>query len=148
MGEFSFVSVGPIPPTGTITAGKDRRINPVTKDYIRTANGEWQEDRTSETALLIALSIELGASIFDPDQGTAIPKALRDGTLTEVDFLQSETVRVGGDLQKAGLIADLVVTVRDRNRRPLVDEAGRATVHTVWRDLAAGSPITATFTPR
>lgn len=131
----------------SITGGLDRLIDPTTRDYVRDGAGGWVETADSRTIMLGALSIELGASPFDPDHGTAIAQRFRDGTLTEMEFVQAETVRVGEDLAREGILSDLVVTIRDELGRPLVDESGRNVVHTSWRDLASGSPIDQTFTP-
>lgn len=133
---------------GAITGGKDRLIDPTTKDYVRTANGEWAETADSRTSMLIQLSVEVGASAFDPEHGTAIPARMRDGSLVEPEFVQAETIRAGGLLVDAGVISDLRVAVRDENDAPLLDESGRFVCKTSWTDLASGSPINSAFSPR
>lgn len=132
----------------SLISGLDRLIDPVTRDYVRTANGEWVETQDSRTIMLISLSVELGASPFDPEHGTSVAAAVRSGSLTSPEFLQAETVRVGADVAAEGVLSDLVVTVRDRDGNELRDQSGRLIVKTQWRDLGSGSPIDATFTPR
>jgi hypothetical protein len=131
--------------TSDLSGGSDRVIDPVTRDYVRTANGEWAETADSRTIMLIALSIRLGRSPFDPSHGTAIGDQIQAGILASPEFLQAETVRVGLELAREGVISDLVVSVRDEQNRPLVDDSGRARVRTQWRDLASGSPIDTNF---
>ncbi|HKQ65969.1 MAG TPA: hypothetical protein VJZ73_13225 [Methylomirabilota bacterium] len=128
--------------------GRDRMLDPFTGDYIRTANGEWAETSDSRTIMLISLSVRLGESPFDPSHGTSIHRRLKSGIVLSTDFLQAETVRVGEDLRQEGVLSDLVVTVRDQDGNKLRDETGRLIIRTQWRDLASGSPIDATFTPR
>lgn len=128
--------------------GIDRLLDPVTLDYVRTANGEWAETADNRTTVLIALSIHLGESPFDPDQGTDFAARIKSGAGLSPEFLQAETVRVGQDLARAGILSDLRVTVRDVDDRPLRDQTGRLAVKTEWRDLSSGSAATTTFTPR
>lgn len=134
------------PPSGN-SSGIDRLIDPVTLDYKRTDNGEWAETADNRTTVLIAFSVHLGSSPFDPDHGSEIAKRLRDGGLTP-EFLRAETVRIGEFLARAGVLSDLQVTVRDPDGRPLRDDNGALSVMVQWRDLSSGSPATTIFTPR
>jgi hypothetical protein len=128
-------------------SGIDRLIDPVTRDYVRTPNGEWAETADNRTTVLIAFSIPIGESAFDPEQGTAIRQRIRSGFGLSPEFLRSESERVGAQLARHGVLADLQVTVRDADKRPLVDQAGRQAVKLQWRDLSSGSPATTTITP-
>lgn len=160
MGAFGFVSFSPafsISPSGALllptpstafNGSGDMLLDPVRLDYVRTANGEWQQTYDSRTTVLIRLSVRLGHSPFNPEHGTAIAALLESGDLNSVDVLQNETLRVGGDLRSEGVLSDLVVAVRDNQGKPLVDSAGRNVVRTQWRDLASGGPIDEIFTPR
>lgn len=134
--------------TSTLTGGSDRLIDPSTRDYVRTANGEWVETQDSRTIMLIALSVKLGKSPFSPNRGTSVADAIARGELASPEFLQAEVSRSAGQLVAEGIITDLVVLVRDEDGEPLVDEAGRQVVQTQYQDLASGSPINAVFTPR
>jgi hypothetical protein len=146
-GPLSTSALGPTEP-GSFNGVGDMLLDPVKLDYVRTANGEWQQTYDSRTQVLIRLSIRLGHSPFDPSHGTAIADLLLSGDLNNVDILQSETLRVGNDLHTEGVLSDLLVTVRDANGQPLLDDRGRNIVRTQWRDLASGEPITEAFTPR
>lgn len=126
---------------------KDMLLDPVTNDYVRTANGEWAETEDSRTIFLIAVNTRLGQSAFDPDHGTSIYEIMRAGALVTPEILQSETVRVGQALARDGVLSDLVVAVRDVRGKAIHDEAGRTVVKVSWRDLASGSPIDETFSP-
>lgn len=132
----------------SITGGLDRLIDPVTGDYVRTPNGEWAETQDSRTIMLIALRTRLGESAFDPDDGTTIAAAFEQGLVSEPEYLQAETLRVGRDLERDGILSDLRVEVRGGDGRPLQDENGGLVVHASWRDLASGSPINQTVSAR
>lgn len=131
-----------------VSDGIDRLLDPVTLDYVRTPNGEWAETADNRTTVLIALSVRLGTSPYFPDQGTSISERLSSGQVITPEFIQAETLRVGEQLARAGVLSDLRVTVRDFQNTPLRDQAGRLAVHTEWRDLSSGSPVPLTFSPR
>lgn len=130
------------------SSGIDRLVDPITLDYVRTDNGEWAETADNRTTVLIALSIPIGESPYDPDQGTAIAARVRSGAGISPEFLRAECERVGAQLARAGVLSDLRVTVRDEGGRALRDATGRLAVLLEWRDLSSGSPATTTFTPR
>jgi hypothetical protein len=123
------------PETGQL----DQVIDPVSGDYVRNDVGEWEEEGDSRTTVLLMISIELGASPFDPDDGTTIAAMLRDGDPVTPEDLRAETLRAVGILQTAGIITDLDVTVRDSFGDVLRDQSGRTLVRTSWRDLASGA---------
>lgn len=119
----------------------DQLIDPNTGDYLRTENGEWAETADTRTAMQLMIDIELGASPYDPADGTLIAEARRSGAPLTPDDIRAETLRAGGVLQAAGLISDLVVQVRDQSGQVLRDQSGRLVVQLSWRDLASGSPV-------
>lgn len=125
----------------------DMLLDPVTFDYVRTANGEWAQTNDSRTIMLIAMVTHLGKSPYDPDHGTAIAELMRDGELVTPEVLQSETMRAGQALANESILSDLVVTVRDQDGNVLRDERGTVVVHASWQDLVSGTPISATFVP-
>lgn len=131
---FSFVP-------GSALGQLDQLINPVTRDYIRTANGEWTETSDARPTVFVMLEIELGASPFDPDDGTSIKEMLRAGDPVTPEDLEAETVRAITILQGAGVLSDLVVTVRDSAGQVLRDESRRTLIRSSWRDLTSGSPV-------
>lgn len=142
-------SISFVPTTPNAFGGQlDQLINPVTLDYVRTVDGEWQQTADSRTIMLIGLSVRLGQSPFDPGDGTAIYELMRQGELVSPEMLQSEVLRVGQIFTTEGILADLLVAVRDEHQQPLIDETGGSVVRTSWRDLASGSPINEAFTVR
>jgi hypothetical protein len=152
---FSFVPpIGGTPIGGSFinppsreSNGIDRLIDPVTLDYVRTEDGQWAETADNRTSVLIAFSIALGSSPFDPDHGSQIADRLKDGGLTP-EFLRAESVRIGEQLARAGILSDFQVTVRGPDKEPIRDQAGNLSVLLRWRDLSSGSPATTAFTPR
>jgi hypothetical protein len=143
MSQLSFI---PTPPND-FGGQLDQLINPLTLDYVRTVDGEWQQTADSRTIMLIAMSVSLGMSPYDPGDGTALAALIRQGELVSPEMVQSEVLRVGQILTREGVLADLLVSVRDSAGRSLVDETGRLVVRMSWRDLASGSPINEAFTP-
>ncbi|HEX6022563.1 MAG TPA: hypothetical protein VFZ00_11250 [Solirubrobacter sp.] len=141
--EFSFVPGGGDPAALGQTSGgsTDMLIDPVTLDYVRTSTGEWAETADSRTTMMIMLELELGASPFDPLDGTTIAARRRDGDPVTTDEIEAEALRVGEFLRRAGIIADFSATTTDAAGRPLTDSAGRTVVALSWRDLASGSPV-------
>lgn len=140
---FSFApgsaAVDPTGPTGGATV--DMLIDPATLDYVRTTNGEWAQTGDSRTLMMIALELELGASPFDPQDGTTIAARRRDGDPVTPEEIEAEALRVGDQLQREGIIADFSVTIRDAAGQLLRDTSGRLVVALNWRDLASGSPV-------
>lgn len=152
---FSFVPpIGGTPIGGFVlnapsreSNGIDRLIDPSTLNYVRTENGQWAETADNRTSVLIAFSITLGASPFDPEHGSQIADRLKDGGLSP-EFLRAEAVRIGDQLAHAGILSDLQVTVRGSDKNPIRDSAGNLSALIKWRDLSSGSPATTAFTPR
>lgn len=131
---FSFVP-------GSALGQLDQLINTVTRDYIRTTNGEWSEVSDARSTAYLMLELELGASPFDPGDGTSIKAAMRTGDPVTLEDVQAETIRALSILQSAGVLTDLVVAVRDQQGRALRDESGRPIIRSSWRDLTSGSPV-------
>lgn len=130
------------------SSGIDRLLDPVTRDYVRTDNGEWAETADNRTTVLIAFSIRLGRSPFDPEQGSSIADRIKSGAGLTPEYLLAESERIGAQLARAGILTDLQVTTRDIDKNPLRDGEGRQAVKLEWRDLSSGSPAALTFAPR
>lgn len=150
---FSFVpggmSLAALDPTGASGLGGqlDQLIDPNTLDYVRNDVGEWAETADTRTAMLLMLELELGASPFDPQDGTVLAERRRLGDPITPEDIRAETLRAASILQAAGLISDLDVQVRDSAGRVLRDQSGRLVVSLDWRDLASGSPVSLAFQP-
>lgn len=143
---FSFVPGSGTPPVlgqivGSAPTLTDMLIDPVTLDYVRNAAGEWAETADSRTLMMIALELELGASPFDPQDGTTIAARRRDGDPVTPDEIEAEALRVGDQFQREGVIADFSATVRDAADRVLRDSSGRLIASLSWRDLASGTLV-------
>lgn len=138
--------LNPTPSSGA-AGPSDMLIDPVTLDYVRTDDGEWAETADSRTTMMLMLELELGASPFDPGDGTRIKAAIRAGDPLTPEDVKVEAERAGRVLTQDGVISDLVVTVRDDRDQPLTDAAGRFSPFLQWRDLASGTPIDVAFTP-
>lgn len=134
---LSLLDATPLGPLGQ----SDQLIDPTTGDYVDTDNGEWAETADSRPTMLIMLEMELGASPYDPRDGTTLRARMRDGDPVTPEEIESETRRAGGILQAASIIADFTVSIRDPRGQLLRDQSGRLLVQTSWRDLASGSPI-------
>jgi len=132
---YSFVTAG------TPTPLTDRLLDPVTRDYVRTANGEWAETPDSRTLVMVMLELELGASPFDPADGTTIGALRRNGDPVTPEEVEAEAQRVGDALVRNGVIADFQAATRDAAGNILRDSAGRMVVALAWRDPASGSPV-------
>lgn len=132
---YSFVSAG------APTQLTDRLLDPVTRDYVRTANGEWAETPDSRTLVMIMLELELGASPFDPADGTTISALRRNGDPVTPEEVEADAQRVGDALVRLGVLADFHASTRDAAGNVLRDSAGRMVVALAWRDLASGSPV-------
>lgn len=126
---------------GTAPATVDMLIDPVTLDYVRTSDGAWAETADSRTLMMLMLELELGASPFDPNDGTTIAARRRDGDPITPGEVEAEALRVGDQLQREGVIADFTATVRDAAGNVLRDTSGRLVVALSWRDLASGTPV-------
>jgi hypothetical protein len=135
-------------PAGELAGQLDQLIDPALLDYVRTGDGEWAETADSRTIMMLMLELELGASAFDPQDGTTIKAKLRTGDPVTPEEVRSEVLRAGRLLQLDGVLTDLDVQIRDRDGNALVDQAGRSLVVLTWRDLASGSPVDLVFQPR
>lgn len=134
--------------TRTVLGGLlDQEVDPITRDFIDTDNGEWSETPDSRSIVLCQLELELGKSYSTPGDGTTIAAAFAAGDPITSAFVESEVRRSLGILEAAGVIGSLEVNWRDDNGRQLVDEAGRAVFELSWIDLATGSPVEDVYRP-
>lgn len=125
----------------------DQLLDPVTLDYVRTADGEWAETGDSRTAMLIQLETELGASPFFPGDGTRIKALLRRGDPVQPETILADALRAGEILVREGLISGLTGQIYDAAGELIRDESGRPIYHLQWHDLASGSLVDLMYTP-
>src|SRR3954468_2151305 len=81
----------------TLPGALDRVIDPRTLDYVRQPDGTWAETADSRTIVFIALSVRLGGSIWDPQDGTTIASIRERGEPASPDIILADTQRVGVD---------------------------------------------------
>lgn len=125
----------------------DQEVDPVTKDFIDTANGAWSETPDSRSIVLCQIDLELGASYHTPGDGTTIAAMRQTGEPLTTGAVEVDLRRALGILVRDGVIADLEVNGRDEDGRQLVDEAGRAAFELRYRDLATGSIVDLVYRP-
>lgn len=130
----------------------DMYLDPVTRDYVDTDNGEWLETADSRTLVMCMLETRFGEDWAEPRDGTRIKASLEndDGDPTTTAFIVAETQRAMAVLAADGIVADVSVTgteIRGGVEQTLRDEAGRQAIRLSWRDLASGSPIDLVYTP-
>lgn len=129
-------------PTGGLAGLSDMLIDPATGDYIQTDNGEWAETGDSRTIVMLMLDLELGASPFDPGDGTRLAALRRTGDPVTPEHVRSETLRAMAILANSGIVSDVTCQVRDGQGRPLRDQGEAQVAVTTWRDLASGTFLT------
>lgn len=125
----------------------DQMLDPITLDYIDTADGEWLETADSRTLVMWMLEMRLGASYYAPRDGTRIRELIERGDPVTPEVVEAEYRRAMAVLEAAGVVADFAIRTRDDRGVPLVDEAGRFTPVLSWRDLATGTPVDLVYAP-
>lgn len=117
----------------------DLYIDPITKDYVDTDDGEWLEVPDSRTLVMVQIDMHFGADYFAPGDGTRIRELLEQGVAPPDELVVSETRRALQVVVDDGTITDLEVTSRRRGGELVVDCS--------WRDRATGMPVDHSFTP-
>lgn len=121
-----------------LSPGYDLLLDPLTLDYVDTANGEWVETADSRTTVLCQIEMELNGSITDPGDGTRLRALRRAATPLTIAVVIDEVARALQVLIGAGIIADLVIDDG-------VDETGRTALLLNWTDRATGLPVDAVY---
>lgn len=132
----------------TVLAGLlDQFLDPVTRDYVKTDDGEWLETPDSRTLVFCFLETELGKSFSAPGDGTEIKAKIESGDPLTTAGVEADIRRAMAVLEAAGITGSPEVTGRDEDGEQLLDESKRAVFLLSWIDLATGSPIEAVFRP-
>jgi hypothetical protein len=88
-------------------AGRDRQIDPLTKDYIRDEFGEALTTRTAITSIYHQIVGELGQWVGDPDAGSEFFQLKRaKNPLTSPQIIRDITNRALAILVNAGDITE------------------------------------------
>lgn len=97
----------------------DRRIDPVTKDYVLDGQGGCELTSTAEVALYLQMTMHLDEYWADPELGSNLHRfatlGLSDAAL---QFAQEDVVAALGLLEEAGMIRDIAVDVSITDTRP------------------------------
>jgi len=125
----------------------DQEIDPITLDFIDTADGAWSDTPDSRSLVLCQLEIELSKSYSTPGDGSEIKARLESGAPLTTAFVEADIRRSLAVLEAAGIIGSVRVSGRDDKGKQKYDETGRAVFELDWIDLATGSPVDATYRP-
>lgn len=127
----------------------DMFIDPVTLDYVDTADGEWLETSDSRTIVMMMLDNRFGEDPLASNDGTLIKAELEndEGRPVTPEFVLSETLRALQVLVQEGIIADVDAAVTDSDGKPLTTEDGTLLVRLHYVDLASGSPVDIDYAP-
>lgn len=109
-------------------AGYDRRINPITKDYVDNGRGGFETTRTLETAVYHQLQGHLNKWVGDPAAGCAAFGVVRKGARSVLHQLQDVYTAALLPFVKSGRGADLVVAI-DRT------QTGALAIRSSMRDI-------------
>lgn len=126
----------------------DRVIDPKTLDYVRLPDGTWADTADSRTIVLIALSVRLNGSPWDPEDGTQLAAMRERGQSISPELALAETQRVGTALTRDGILSRFTASVRTAAGTNRVDALGRLSILCNWHDLASGSPVNLVYTVR
>lgn len=132
---------------GRLGAPLDQYIDPVTLDYVDTADGEFLETADSRTIMMMQLEIRLGSDVTAPRDGTRLKAMLEAGEPVTREVIVAESLSAAQVLVDAGDASDVSATMVDGAGQPLIDEKGRPVVSMSWRDLASGSPVDLVYVP-
>lgn len=123
-------------------AALDLVIDPLTRDFIDTADGAWLQSADSRTAVLFQLETHYLSWWGDPFAGSRIREILASGDDIPVgaNALRDETLRALQPLVDDGLISDLTVEL-DK------DENSRTTVLISYTDRASGRLVDLAYVP-
>ncbi|MFA9271081.1 MAG: phage GP46 family protein [Baekduiaceae bacterium] len=115
--------------------GLDRKIDPITHDYVSDGAGGYEKTSTAQTALQHQLQDELGNWVGDPDAGSNLFKFARGGNSERRAAGLRDGVRAAvKPLVDAGMVADVQVgTTRD--------QTGRLALQSSLRDVQSGAQV-------
>lgn len=116
--------------------GEDRKLDPITRDYVDAGDGSWAVITTAQTALHHQLLGELNAWAGDPEAGSELHLLVRKGKNDRI------TAQEAGDIVKRafrpfleeGRISNLKVELDQ-------DPLGRFVLVITCRDVQAGGAV-------
>lgn len=123
-------------------AGYDRKLDPLTGDYVDATGGEYAEVLTIETALYHQLRTELRRWWGDPRAGSDLHLAKHKGASLEGARFSDNAIRQAlQPFVDDGLAADLQITVEADERGRLIIDASITDIQHGLIDLAPLAPI-------
>ena len=136
------------PRTSLLGGLYDQMVDPITLDFIDTANGEWLETADSRSIVLAMLELRLGKSYSAPGDGTRLAEIFETGEPVTVGLVVADVTRAMKVLERSGVLTNFsIATFEADGVTLLVDQAGRFRPLLRWTDLATGSPVDLAYTP-
>lgn len=120
----------------------DVKIDPETRDFVDTADGDWEEIDDATTAVMLQLDAREDGWWGDPPSGSRNAEIM-ESDLPTIDDLRDSTRRALGALVKAGVIADAFVNVGDDQDKG----AGVGSLLIQWRDRSSNRPADLVYSP-
>lgn len=119
----------------------DVYIDPITRDFVETDTGEWEETENAGTAVMIQIESEEGAWWGDGEAGSQNAAILRS-ELPTIEELQDSTRRSLLRLVAAGMISDLHVTIEEQD-----NAAATGALLIRWFDRSSSRPVDLVYSP-
>lgn len=119
----------------------DVYIDPVTRDFVETDDGDWEETDDNRTAVFCQLDSELDAWWGDPDAGTENAAIMRS-ELPTIEALKNSSERGMRVLAGAGLVSDVFVVI-DKEDNP----SGFGQLLFQWFDRTSNRPADTAYSP-
>lgn len=116
-------------------------IDPSTRDFVDTEDGEWEEIEDARTAVVCQLDSELDAWWGDPDAGSENAAIMRSDLPTAA-ALKNSSERALRKLQAAGLISDVFVVLDSED-----NARGFAGFVLQWFDRSSNRPADLAYSP-
>jgi hypothetical protein len=112
----------------------DILIDPVTRDFVDTDDGEWEETDDSRTAVFCELDSRGGKWWGDPTAGSENAEIM-ESELPTPEALLDSTKRSMRKLVGAGVLSDAFVNIEEHD-----NSVGRVTLYLQWKDRASSRP--------
>lgn len=119
----------------------DILIDPVTRDFVDTDDGAWEETEDSRTAVFCQVSAREGAWWGDPESGSRNAEILESEVPTIEELLDS-TKRALRKMGAAGVISDIFAAAQNAD-----NARGYAELYLQWRDRASNRPADLAYAP-
>lgn len=116
-------------------------IDPVTRDFVETDDGEWEESDDARTAVFCQLDSREGRWWGDPFAGSRNAEIL-ESDLPTPESLRDSSRRAMLALAGGGLVSDvhITITTHDKGR-------GFAGLLFQWRDRSSNRPADLAYSP-